>query len=544
MEGLRTLGRWQRWLAAAGLSLAFAVFGAPAAAVPAPQAPATSSGTYTVWNDPCACSADWIEESVDGGSWTYVGQGSVTFADKPSGVYYYRVGNWLVYADYYYWYEWAEYSSEISVTVGADGVTIDPLETQLEYRYETRYGDGNGDGLTDLLLNRIAGGSSGNGTIEAVMLLQAGGQYASFVPSSTEAAVAQTWPEAAIEVVLEDFNVDGFADILLKGVAGAIGEGLNQIVYAPGRAFRYQPLGVRAVDAGLKQFAANALDYFADSNYFANNAPVTYFYDAVYYYYCVPSAYYDFYDNEYCFWVPIYYSWAARDFSVFEPNALGTWTTEASILNNSLTRDDGVSAITRSYENVIGAPIGGRDFGGMSGEQGSFDDPTYRRGLEGFLAVLGIGNANAQELDPPRETTRHPEVVYVTGRRVLGFLPLHTALEYGGATLSAFDSDDSVFGNGVLVSRPNAPSDRPRLMMTLGTVGSTLGAPVYWQRLVAADAGYGDNLPYSPTPSSASDTYNSNGFTHGLIQATAGAPSVDMNGYVGGDKPVPASAFY
>jgi hypothetical protein len=131
----------------------------------------------------------------------------------------------------------------------------------------------------------------------------------------------------------------------------------------------------------------------------------------------------------------------------------------------------------------------------------------------------------------------------VTGRRVLGFLPLHTALEYGGSTLSAFDSNSSLLGDGLLVSQPNWPSDHPTLTMTLGTVSSTLGPALYWAQLRAADANYDDDLPYDAVPSIGDAGYNSNGYSHGVVRATAGVPSIDLNRFVGGEKPVPPHVF-
>ncbi|HET8697823.1 MAG TPA: hypothetical protein VFO94_10080, partial [Gammaproteobacteria bacterium] len=391
-----------------------------------------------------------------------------------------------------------------------------------------------------------AGGSSGNGTVETLMLLQAGGgRFSSFVPSAAQATAARSWPQAAVQVVLQDFNVDGFVDLLIKGVRNVIGGAPNQIVYAPGRSGTPSPLGVRAVDAGLKRFAANSRDYFADTGYFERNAPVSYITVPAVYYYCLPSAYnYDYYYGDlYCNWYVYYYQVATRDYSAFDPAAVDTWSTETAIEARTVTADQGVASIKRSYEGVVGAPIGGADASGLNGERARLDDPTYRRGFELFMAVLGIHDANADELDPPRDVSRRPDVVYITGRRVLGFLPLHTALEYAGSTLSAFDSDESLFGNGTLVSRPNALSDRPPNMMTLGIVSSSLGAGGYWAALVAADARYPDNLPYNPVPSTGSG-YNSNGFTHGLVQATAGVPNIDMNKFVGGERPVPANLFH
>ncbi|HEX5046209.1 MAG TPA: VCBS repeat-containing protein, partial [Gammaproteobacteria bacterium] len=496
----RTERAW-RAMAAAMVLIAGALHTPPADAAPTPTASAVTGGSYTVSYSPCGCLMDWLEERIDGGPWSYVGQGgAIAFANKPVGTYYYRVGNWM--GDYFW--GWNEYSAEIMVTVAPAGSPADPLSTQLLYRYDTRYGDGNGDGWPDLFVKRVAGGSAGNGSIDTIMLLQTGGgRFTSIVPSANLASAASAWPAAAVQVVLEDFNVDGFADLLIKGLGNTIGGALNEIVYAPGRPGALQPLGVRAVDPGLKRFLANSRDYFADTGYFDQNAPVNYVVIPIYYYSCLPG-FYDYtygYAYGYCGYFTYWYAVTYRDYSGFDSTAVSTASTEASIEAQSTSREQGVATIAQGYEAVLGAPIGGRDPSGLNGERARLDDPTYRKGFDLFMAVLGIHDAQADELDPPRNPRRQPDIVYVTGRRVLGFLPLHTALEYGGSTLSAFDSDESLMGNGVLVSRPNAMSDRPPMMMTLGTVASSLGAAAYWSSLVASDARYPDNLPYNPVPS-------------------------------------------
>src|SRR5690606_16287271 len=134
---------------------------------------------------------------------------------------------------------------------------------------------------------------------------------------------------------------------------------------------------------------------------------------------------------------------------------------------------------------------------GRRGEWGSLDEPEYKRGFELFVALLGIGTASAQEA--PRRT----DTVYVTGRRVIGWLPsMHTALEYNRSTISAYDSDSRTLGNGVLVSEKNWSGDLPHLMMTLGTASRASTTPaIYWTQLLAADTRYRDNLPYHPIPS-------------------------------------------
>lgn len=546
MEGIRVVLGRRSWvpviIVAAGLRAAPAQ-----ATVPAPVAPATSAGNYTVSYAHCStCALDWLEERAGSGAWKVVGTGSVTFAGKTAGTYYYRVGyEWSVTEPITY--DWSEYSAETRVVVGTNLPPLDPLETQLTYRYETRIGDANGDGRTDIFLNRTAGGQAGNGAIGSVLLLQrAGGKFATRVPSTAQSSAAKKWPRAGITVKLRDFNVDGFADVLLKGVGAAVGtsSAASQIVYAPARPSSPQPLGLRAVDSDLKRFAAESREYFADSGYFVSNAPLQTVPYVVVSYRCDlwgPSE--DLYSPT-CDWFVYSTVLVVPDYSVFTEEALSAWQHETWIEGGEETIDEGQDAIKGAYEGALGVPIGGRDLSGILGERGSVDEPRYRRGLELFLAVFGIFDANADELEPKREAARKRDVVYITGRKILGFLPRHTALEYAGSTLSAHDSDDSWLGDGRLVSQLNWPNDNPALMMTLGTVSSSLSGALYWARLVAADTAYDDRLPYDAIPSVGHGGYNSNGYTHGLMLATAGTPSIDMRHFVGGERPVPASEFH
>lgn len=540
-----THSRWRWWRARlVAFALLAALASAPRlAAAQAPTAPAVTSGNYTVTYVSCsACVSHWLEERKEGGSWTYLGTGAATISGKPAGVYYYRAA----------YYEASRvtvslrYSAETRVVVATSVPTIDPLEKQLGYRYEARYGDANGDGRVDLFLNRTVGGSPGNGAIDTLLLIQdASARFSALVPSAAQASAGRSWPIAAVQVVLRDFNVDGFADVLIKGIGRALGIGgaLNQIVYAPGRVLTSLPLGVRAVDSTLKSFVANARDYVVDSSYFRRTAPMQPVLVPVTYVWCNGFSYgYDYGDAGSCYSYTYYATVMVSDYSRFEPHALETWSQEAAIQEGRTSRAQGVENIRRSYETVIGAPIGGRNIDGIGVEQGALDAPG-RRGLELFFTILGIYEANAEELDPPRDVGRKPDVVYVTGRRILGFLPFHTALEYAGQTISAYDNNNSFLDDGTLVSQVNWPNDNPALMMTLGTVSSALGAPLYWTRLLAADARYRDNLDYDAIPSVGSAGYNSNGYVHGIVRATNGVPSIDLTKFVGGEKPVPASAF-
>jgi hypothetical protein len=82
-------------------------------------------------------------------------------------------------------------------------------------------------------------------------------------------------------------------------------------------------------------------------------------------------------------------------------------------------------------------------------------------------------------------------------------------------------------------------------MQTIGVVAppANTAASVYWGVLLAADSNYDDDLPYHYNPSAPS-SYNSNGYTHGIINATAGTLTVPIpSGYIGWNDVVPPSAF-
>jgi hypothetical protein len=536
-----------RWLRRAVAATTLALAAANASGQPAPTAPATSSsGSYTVSYAPCSNCAHWLEEKAgDGGAWSYAGQSSVSFTGKAAGKYYYRVAYLQYYAVSGYPLPGdTTYGPQVSVVVGETAPKADTLEQQLTYRYQVRRGDLNADGRMDLFVERTAGGTAGNGALEAVFLLQqSSGRFLAQVPTAAQRTAARNWPAASAQLILRDVNADGYVDIVLQGVAGAVGASgaMNQIVYSPAKALSQAPLGVRAVDASLKTFARNVHSYLADPDYFVNTAPTqvvtvtywdiwcTYGYDYGDYTASVPL----------CYWTPYTVTTVVQDFSGFDQKAVSIWADESSIYANGQTRTKGLDSIEATVEQVLTVPVGGWDLSGRSGEAGSLDERDYRRGFELFVSLLGVGVAEAQE--PPRRAN----TVYVTGRRIVGWLPfMHTALEYNRSTVSAYDSDSRTLGNGVLVSEKNWVGDLPHLMMTLGTAARTSTTPsAYWSVILAADTRYRDNLPYSPTPRAGQGRYNSNGYVHGILRATGGSASVDMNRFTGGNVPVPSSAF-
>ena len=139
---------------------------------------------------------------------------------------------------------------------------------------------------------------------------------------------------------------------------------------------------------------------------------------------------------------------------------------------------------------------------------------------------------------------RRAEKIYVTGHRVGKAGPYHLAIEYtddsGPHWISAGPED------GLLVSGQDLqrPTDKPVLNVTIGEVSPPNGVSVsdYFQELQKVDLQYCDCVDYDLFPR-LMDSYNSNSYVSGLIQATGGTSTVNLSNFVGGAKPLPHNFF-
>jgi hypothetical protein len=483
----------------------------------------------------------------------YVSDSSPYYATgRAEGTYQYDV--------YEEWYYFQQYVDAGSVIVGTPPPR-DPIPTQMTYQYQTRQGDINSDGRVDLFVERTSGGAAGNGVIDKLVLWQS--PSGSFWPvvDSYYTSIASSWPPSSATTVVNDFNIDGYVDVEVKGVAAATGAGVpyNQIVFSPGAPLQTQPLGVRPVDYSLTSFISNSLDYFYNPNYFYNNANYGYFYGYYYYYYCsfypyyygtIESYYYGgwgcgiYYDYFYGYYV---------DYSGFSEQAVSLWT-------NDKTREAGGNEETatqnsqQAAEDVIDVPIGGWPMEEELGANGEHNYPNLRRALETIWSIIGIGRANAEEAQPaeaPFQGPRLPNTVYLTGHPVASGSSRHAALEFIAVgnpyeTISAFNSNEGE-RLGWLISDVNWKYDAPHRNMTYGVItppGQTT-AWSYWILALAAYTNYNDN-PGVPYDAIGALGYNSNGYIRGLLDVTGGQSSVPIDtshGFVAGSVVVPAGSF-
>ena len=547
---------------------------------PAPSASTVVDGAYTVTYELCEniappdiyCYFSVLEEKVEpSGAWTEVAsEGSIAFTSKPEGSYSYRV-----YASVFSAIvgPMEGYSAEINVVVSYGPPPPAPfredIPTQMTYEYAVRQGDINSDGRIDLFVKKITGGTPLNGVVEEVMLQQAssGTAFSMVVPTAGQSAIAAGWPMSSASVALQDINVDGYVDASVIGVASAVGASIpNQIVFAPGQLSAAQPLGIRAVDTSIVQFAENSLDYFVNQDYFLNNVPIYFYQVWIWYAYCVPYGYagldyyyWNFFGGCYVDYIYLYGYYA--DWSVFNTEAVAIFANEWQVENQSISQEAGLQSIEAAIESLLGVAIGGWPMEELLGATGEHTDSAIRRGLEIFMVILGISRAHAQEVQPdeaPAQIDNGLSCIRVRSRYVVGTWPTsrHASLSYisgvPDSLLSAYDTVPNPFFDGYLISLRDYADDHPLTTMSVSIVAPPSGTPcdfatdqAYWQLLLSADDNYDDDLPYDKN-GTPGEGYNSNGFVNGILNATGGTP-VDgistLDRMWGWDNPVPVSEF-
>jgi hypothetical protein len=194
------------------------------------------------------------------------------------------------------------------------------------------------------------------------------------------------------------------------------------------------------------------------------------------------------------------------------------------------------------------------------GDIGGYQEYPGNNGI-----AIGVGSANdiyagaassfnGYQFDPFAQKGRTPGNIYVTGHRVGKVGPYHTALEYDDGTgvqwISAGPEGTSLEGFEKLVGGVGNESnglrrtDRPILNKALGVVAPPKGvsAGEYFNTLTTAIGNYSNPVDYDMFPG-IFNSYNSNSYVSGLLNATGGTSSVNMSGFVGGGKPLPKEHF-
>jgi len=567
----------------------------------APAAPDYIVGSYTVdWQDTSG-SICWLSEKVNNGSWvtvpnTYSPTKTINLS-RGVGSYEYQVACIDSYG--------GKLGPVASMSVVSSIPTLDPLATQRGYQYQIRSGDLNADGKKDIYIQRTSGGNSNNGVIDKAIVVQnSDGRFDAIeAPSSGQLSIGAGWPIASgVTAQVNDFNVDGRVDVLLNNLDSAISNVDDQILYSTGEFFNGAAKAATALDFEFQKFFRDSYNWILDPNYFnqaiTSNMPAYNFSLEIGVYFC--SYWYGFptclnvghgvfnqtvtlermglsgyetiaaaeeglasalgfasYDTFECVlvcgWIE-FYGWYSSTiitfWDVWTPTTespgfddinFSAWARDVADISDDITTGAisdsvGLERILEIFEDLTDIKIGGICIGGLVSDP-ELQDPEDCQGFELFATVANT----APETDQVEK--RQPNIVYITGHRVGWVGPFHLAVEYSTSptqttTFSAGPVEDE------LVSGINRASDiSGNVTIGISTSSSGLSPSPYFLHMTSKYDNYDNGLNYDLFPQQGTDGYNSNSYVHGLVKAANGVSSVNLNNYIGGDKPVPTSEF-
>ena len=329
-----------------------AIFSVQAFAISASASTVQAGENYSITYAP----HQLLQERVGAaGTWTFVTgtNGVAEFSNKPEGIYYYRGVTVHFYSGFPQFY----YSSEISVNVySGPPIEVDGIWDQKDYIYQVRKGDINGDGKLDLFIKRTSGGNANNGVLStSILQQQADKTFSVLTATPAQLNTAASWANTNVEVVLGDFNMDGYVDLILKGIGNHIAGANNQMVFSKGQLFSGQASSVRDLDEDFAKTFSSIAHWFGDSNYFENNIITVTGYTYVLTYGCQ----YDWLYGEYIcgfYYVLVPYTVTGYDSSLISQDALDLRDAMEPVLSVGEINSGSTTAIELAdiFENIIG----------------------------------------------------------------------------------------------------------------------------------------------------------------------------------------------
>ena len=468
---------------------------------------------------------------------------------------------------------------------------VDDFNIQFTYQFETRVGDINADGRKDIFIKRNTGPSS-NGVINKIMLTgNADGSFSIYNAATWELNSAYDWPQKSIEVANNDFNLDGYFDVMLKDVSDHISGSKDHIIFSNQQA-NGLAAGVTQMDDQFYKFFSNAAMYTADGDYFANHSEIGYQLNYEYVWMCTwgQYPYYDF--NCGYIIVPIYIPVIHYDEDVIDPRAL--------LANLAMESGDYIGALER-WRVALGAPAIESVINGTCLRTLSEENCSSMRLLTAVLNRLLSSGQDQQKSNSSglvgelrTRVVRFSDVgSWFKGVDKAYHLSVHAPI-LGTDDLTTWNSgfpsnngflDGSATGTpGTLQSKYLAPTDatwETRVIRTIYHPAYDSNHPSYGLtnhfsfELNTASASFDDNMfPYCHWPESnqkldlvadgkrvpcANDGKNSNSFAIGLVESVGGSlrmiaypqstfggrplPDLTVKSHPGINEPVPNSAF-
>lgn len=187
--------------------------------------------------------------------------------------------------------------------------------------YRLQSGDLNGDGRSDLHLKYVAPVTPipfDDLTIpitpprpiaDFVLLQNSSGGFTVSTVTTAQAATISSWPTVTAQLIPVDVNIDGYFDMLIRGVSGIAPGAQDVIVFAPSTSGA-APTSVRNWDTAFEQFVRDAIGWIENPQHY---------YDPGIYYACQPTLAWVRVTNS-DVWGNVWYSWELQ-----QVNACGNW---------------------------------------------------------------------------------------------------------------------------------------------------------------------------------------------------------------------------
>ena len=509
-------------------------------------------------------------------------------SNKPPGIYHYRSQSISFSGGGYLGIRvWV--SGEATVVVGAPSELppeltpeLDSLSEQYNYDFQVRRGDINGDGMTDLYVERMDGDAD-NGVIYRSILQQvAGGAFEVMAARPSQLGTAANWPQAVLDIVLRDLNVDGHIDLLITGVGQIISGGLDQILFSSGRTFQRQAATTTAVDATFRKFFDNYHSWMQDDTFFQQNVltitvPV-YNIGCIYIPYGGYGSYGGYLNNYqgggygnygggqwYCYLYP-----GLIIYRYFNPLVIAAAAVEVvGIMGGLCGGQTEIGEAVGLLEGVLGSVLGGV-FGDVVRYNNDFSQADHDDEQRLTLSVIRFISAQFSS-SSNAVSVRARWVPLILGCHVRGNARGHFSVHYEArkAWVSAFSSRPAfalIGYGGYLEAEDGNAKDNVENTVPWGSLSrptAYASHSAFWDVIHAKYSVYDKKRPrpiYCLYPEDGSgyfsrtscEGYNSNSFAIGILTASDVSNFMTTNpvknlkdeaGFPGSETPVPSSAF-
>lgn len=193
------------------------------------------------------------------------------------------------------------------------------------------------------------------------------------------------------------------------------------------------------------------------------------------------------------------------------------------------------------------------------GEPPPYDWRLPDMGDDGWVELAAAKEAAGERRAPDPGSNSNPgdqrgTGVWLVEHPTLGVGPAHTAIEYisedGRREWISAGPEKGRLVSGVGMQeqagevKGERPTDAPRGNITVERLAPPKGmtSADFWGELKRRDANFRDNINYDLVPE-IQDSFNSNSYTRGLLDAAGAAYTVPFDDYVGGSDPLPPWYF-